>query len=101
MKLEIVEEIAEAFARQGYEVDIREDYSGRCMYGATTAGFVCGIHPSHMQSELFDIYADILEYADEPIVRDDFEDEEDYKEEVLSHIPSYSYDNMAMDYIYY
>lgn len=40
MKIEIAKVIVEACEEIGIEVDLREDYSGRGMYGSTTAALV-------------------------------------------------------------
>jgi hypothetical protein len=40
MKLEIAKAIAESAQQIDLDVRLRESYSGRCMYGTTTAGLV-------------------------------------------------------------
>jgi hypothetical protein len=40
MKVEIAREIVEAAESEGWESSLREDYSGRGMYGRTTAGVI-------------------------------------------------------------
>ena len=42
MKLELAQQLVEAMEYVGYEAELREAYSGRGMYGNTTAGIVCG-----------------------------------------------------------
>jgi hypothetical protein len=35
------EKIVETLAEEGIEASIRDDYSGRCMYGATCVAIIC------------------------------------------------------------
>ena len=43
MKIENAEAIAEALQDEGIEAEVHEDYSGRGMYGESTAGVVAGV----------------------------------------------------------
>jgi len=43
MKLESAEAIVDFLGNEGIEAEVYEDYSGRGMFGSTTAGVVAGV----------------------------------------------------------
>ena len=50
--------LAELLESRNYAIEIREDYSGRGMYGKSTAGIVCD------ESDMFEALAEIMESGD-------------------------------------
>jgi hypothetical protein len=49
MKIEVAKALANAAAEIGVDMDIREGYSGRGMYGKTTVGVICEDWPILLQ----------------------------------------------------
>ncbi len=86
MKTEVAKRLAELADSMGFEFSFREDYSGRGMYGRTTAG----ITVTSLQD-----FAKFLYEAAEYIHQDQ---QEGFLPE---RIGSFSVDNMGYDYILY
>lgn len=90
--------LKEASENAGNECDIRENYSGRGMYGRTTCGVVV--------ASLATLLADVIQYVGENIhdIDEDGEGTAGHTEYVGKEIPDMSdlsVDNMAMDVIVY
>ena len=41
MDIELAKKVVEELTNEGLDASLRESYSGRCMYGRTTAAVVC------------------------------------------------------------
>lgn len=63
MTKEMAKFLKEASENAGNECDIRENYSGRCMYGKTT----CGVEVNSVAQLL----ADVIQYISEHVEDDD------------------------------
>ena len=103
-QIELVTDILE---KNCIDYEIYEDYSGRCMYGATTTGIVTRMCPMDFENMIKEEIVEML-LEDGEIHDWDIEGGEQYDEEWLDETvkehekyPNYRYDNMAMDMIYY
>lgn len=63
MELELAKKLVELLEDSGEEASLYEEYSGRCMYGRTTAGVVC-----HGMGDILKV---VIENADQ-FVEDDY-----------------------------
>lgn len=64
MEIELAETIAEALDNAGIEAKVREEYSGRGMYGNSTAGVV-------FDGSLGDVLRAVINYAHEFCIEDE------------------------------
>lgn len=77
--------LAEILANYNYNIEVREEYSGRGMYGKTTAGVVCD------DCDLFEALSSIME-----------DNDEDLREYVADNIRNgFAQDSMGFNKIYY
>ena len=102
MTEEQANKMVEVVEQSGYDCDIREDYSGRGMYGRTTYGVVCKVGPREVKDLLVEHFIEEREMDDDDFDRDDYDEEELY-EEMSEHelFPSLRSDTMGLSVIYY
>lgn len=91
MKLENAQRIVKAAEDMGLDVTLREGYSGRGMYGKTTAG-VIGCHGDIIKS----IAYAAAQLGSEAARFEDDDSDADFIEDM-----DLSMDNMGLDYIFY
>lgn len=77
--------LAEILAEHNFDIQVREDYSGRGMYGKTTTGVVCD------DSEIFEAIASIMTECNE--------DEREYVANQIRY--GFRTDSMGYNTIYY
>ena len=76
---------------EGYGLDVRDDYSGRCMYGDRCFGFVGGPEALTQFFSFMHVFAS----------GNDREELEDNAEAFFEEGPSLAWDSMGMDMIFY
>jgi hypothetical protein len=91
MKLETAKAIIEQAEINSFEMELREYYSGRCMYGKDTSGIVFG--------SMGDLLRSVAEAAVE-LYRQDQEDDGKRYEEFVADLPERT-DSMGLDTIVY
>ena len=88
MKLEVAKFLQEATENAGESCDLREDYSGRGMYGRTTAGIA-------VESEA-SLWGNVMQYIQDNM------DEENFREQFSElEFPQFHTDSMGMQTIIY
>lgn len=77
--------LAQLLESHNYDIRVEEDYSGRGMYGKTTAGIVCE------ECDIFEAIAGIMEYGDQ--------EEREYVADEIRR--GFRTDSMGLSTIYY
>lgn len=92
MKIEQAKFLQRVTEDQGnQECDLREDYSGRCMYGATTAGIVVDSLPQ--------LLTDVLNYMNDKVGESDIQME--WNGGDVPHFTGFRTDSMGRSMIIY
>lgn len=89
------------------DYDLREDYSGRCMYGRTTRGIVCNLGPAEFKELMEEAFVEVL-IEDDDILCECEEDvkamDKDERHELIYYnelFPPLLCDNMGKRIIHY
>jgi len=88
--------------RNCVETDLRDDYSGRGMYGRMTHGVVCKTSMPELKEMLLDDFIEDKGYDGDDFDRDDYTDEE--LQELVEEedwYPSLRSDSMGLSIIFY
>ena len=101
-KYDIFGKAAEYLEDDGYEAEVRENYSGRGMYGRETVGIVTSAPGTMVGAAVCKAMVDLYMYDKDMSDADvTAEDMQDFLEDEMTRMMPKSMDSMGLDKIYY